>query len=91
MTVADSMLVSSASVIVSEGSIGVAPSPSVKARVPAASETVGALLLPDVVSTVIDKLAPLEFKFPAASENELLATLITPSEVLSAVGVNVAL
>jgi hypothetical protein len=47
-TVADSILVSSASASVSAASIAVAPSPSVKARVPEASERAGATFTANV-------------------------------------------
>ena len=43
-----------------------------------------------VIVTVLLASAPSAFKFPTASENLLLATLITPAVVLLVVGVNVA-
>ena len=43
-----------------------------------------------VIATALLASAPSAFKFPAASENALSATLTTPAVVLLVVGVNVA-
>ena len=58
------MLESSASEMVSEGSIGVAPSVLCEGEIADGVERVGALLEPAVVSTYMDMLAPLEFELP---------------------------
>ena len=81
VTVADSMLVSSASEMVRVESMTEAPSFSVKARVPAASETVGASL---TAATVMVDVTAAELESPSLTTQEMvrLAVLGLPEVLL---------
>ena len=81
VTVADSMFVSSASVMVREESMTVAPSPSVKARVPEASpEMTGASF---AAATEMVEVAAEESAVPSLTTQEMVRLeVLGSSEVL---------
>ena len=64
-------------------------SPAFNAATGAVIAIVGLIVSIESVNVLFASL-PSALVFPAASENLLLATLITPSVLLSSVGVNVA-
>ena len=80
VTVADSMLVSSASVMVREESMTVAPSPSEKARVPEAPEMTGASF---AAATEMVEVAAEESAVPSLTTQEMVRLeVLGSSEVL---------